>query len=637
MSLSSQFCSLTPANEPSCFVLLDDAHSAQSVSRLYTGLLQTLVCAEADSWPEFLQQAQRALVRGQYAVALFSYESGVQLQAITAAISTATTASQNASASSGNASQILLFERCERLTNAQVDAWLKSYEQSQVAGIAALQASVDQAAFDAAITTVQSYIAAGDTYQVNYTYRLHFLAYGPVLSLYRRLRERQPVPYGALICLPDGTAVLSFSPELFIRHQAGRLLARPMKGTAAATGDDALDQRLADALASDSKNRAENVMIVDLLRNDLGRIAVTGSVSVPRLFEVKRFSSVLQMTSTVEASLQPQLGLAEIMSALFPCGSITGAPKRRTMEIIQQVESEPRGFYTGAIGWFDAPVDGYAVGDFCLSVPIRTLTLQAPDQSGLRPGVMGVGAGIVYDSVASDEFAECQLKARFLTGLAPQFELFETMYATREDGCRHLPLHLQRLQTSAEFFGFSYDQHRIALALRECCEGLPPQVAFRLRLALRHDGDFSLHTAALQPLAATVKVLIAALPLKDDSATDGLFLRHKTTLRQEYDAAWQQAEQQGAFDMLFCNRHGYLTEGGRSNVFVRHADAWSTPPLSDGLLPGVMRSVLLADDAWHASEKQLTLTDLFSADEVILCNSLRGVLKLDITSLHRHR
>lgn len=597
-----------------CFALLDDAHGESAVSRLYTELSEILLCADAAAWPAFLSAAQVALEAGLHAVALFSYETGAQLQAIMPREEAALP------------SRILLFKCCDKLDQAQLSLWLDAQEAQPVAGIAALRASVDERQFSEAIAAVRDYIAAGDTYQVNYTYRLHFDAYGSPIALYRRLRQRQPVPYGALICLPDGAAVLSLSPELFVRHQAGRLLARPMKGTAAASGDDARDQILSADLASDSKNRAENLMIVDLLRNDLGRIALTGSVTVPRLFEVNRFSSVLQMTSTIEASLQPQMRLPEIMSALFPCGSITGAPKHRTMAIIRELETEPRGIYTGAIGWFDAPTTHNAIGDFCLSVPIRTLSLQAPDEAGMRTGVMGVGAGIVHDSVAREEYAECQLKAKFLTGLAPQFSLFETMHASRPDGCRHLARHLRRLRSSAHYFGFPCNAQLITQALQGFCDDLPPEGAFRLRLSLHADGTFTLNSAGLHPLPGTVKVLIAP----QLANADPLFLRHKTTLRTQYDHAWQEAEKQGAFDMLFCNRHGNVTEGGRSNLFIQQNGQWFTPPVSDGLLPGVMRAVLLEDPLMHALEKSLTLDDVIRAEKIMLCNSLRGAFKVDV-------
>jgi para-aminobenzoate synthetase/4-amino-4-deoxychorismate lyase len=222
-----------------------------------------------------------------------------------------------------------------------------------------------------------------------------------------------------LITLPDGRSVLSLSPELFIRSAGIRLEACPMKGTAPASDDADVNALRARQLANDPKNRAENLMIVDLLRNDLGRIARTGSVRVPALFEVQRYGRVLQMTSTVQADLAPHATLREIFAALYPCGSITGAPKRRAMEIIQELEPDARGIYTGAIGWIDPPgragVAAVGFGNFCLSVPIRTLVLQPGD--GVRQGELGVGAGIVHDSDPASEYAECQLKASFLTGL----------------------------------------------------------------------------------------------------------------------------------------------------------------------------------------------------------------------------
>jgi para-aminobenzoate synthetase/4-amino-4-deoxychorismate lyase len=258
--------------------------------------------------------------------------------------------------------QVLLFRGYELLSGEEVTAWLAERAGIGPAGIADMRSNVDEAAFTRAIERIRDYIAAGDTYQVNYTYRIRFDAFGSIYALYARLRERQPVPYGALIGLPDGRAVLSLSPELFVRHDAGRLLARPMKGTAPASGDNDARRGRSSALAADPKNRAENLMIVDLLRNDLGRIARTGSVGVPALFEVRRYSSVLQMTSTVQAQLADGMHAGAIFDALYPCGSITGAPKRRTMEIIHELEPAPRGIYTGALGWMDPPAFGAQFG-----------------------------------------------------------------------------------------------------------------------------------------------------------------------------------------------------------------------------------------------------------------------------------
>jgi para-aminobenzoate synthetase/4-amino-4-deoxychorismate lyase len=610
------------------FALLDNASPqagpggwSQARSRLYRDYAGTLACHTAEEWPQLVARLQDALARGLYAVPVLSYELGECLLGV---------AARAARATEGPLAQVLLFARYEALDADGVAAWLAqgaAADHGGPAGIAAVRANVDEAAFARAIDAIHGYIEAGDTYQVNYTYRLRFDAFGSVFALYARLRARQPVPYGALIGLPDGRTVLSLSPELFVRHDAGRLMARPMKGTAPAGRDDVETAARAAALAADPKNRAENLMIVDLLRNDLGRIARTGSVGVPALFEVRPYGRVLQMTSTIQAQLAPEVDLAAIFAALYPCGSITGAPKRRTMEIIHELEPAARGMYTGALGWIDPPASrpgasGAEVGDFCLSVPIRTLVLQ-PAHGGVRHGELGVGAGIVHDSEAGAEYAECQLKASFLTGLPNEFELFETMYATREDGCRHLERHLARLQASSDYFGYLFSPVLARAGVQAASAVLPQGQPHRVRLALRPNGEIVVQTGLLAPLQEPVRLLLAEQPVQSDD----LFLRHKTSLRSRYDAAWRAAESMGAFDTLFFNERGELTEGGRSNVFVRVKGRWYTPPLSAGVLPGVMRGVLLDDPTWNAIEVPITRATLSRAQEIVVCNALRGPLR----------
>jgi len=604
-----------------CFALLDDNDASATTprSRLYTDHHSTLSCRDSKDLDALLGAMQAAVQQGLHAVVLLSYELGAALHQIAPH-----------TAAEGKLGEILLFRQCRRLSAAETSAWLQQQEAAEAAhdspaGVAQVRASVDEAQFNSDIARIRDYIAAGDTYQVNYTYRLRFDAYGAPLALYNKLRTRQPVPYGAFIRLPDARCILSFSPELFVRHEAGRLLAQPMKGTARASLDGQENVRRAMALSQDEKNRAENLMIVDLLRNDLGRIAVNGSVAVPHLFSVEGFGQVLQMTSTITAQLRPDAALTEVFAALYPCGSITGAPKRRTMQIIRELESAPRGLYTGAIGWFDAAPVGAQVGDFCLSVPIRTLSLQAP-QDGVRSGEMGVGAGIVYDSKAADEYAECRLKASFLTGLGSDFALFETIYATHEDGCRHLDLHLQRLQASAAYFDFACDVALIRAALEQACAQLPPATPHRLRLALRPNGALQVQQGALAPLPPRVKLFVAP----DGMHSEELFLRHKSTLRARYDHAWKNAEQHGGFDTLFFNERDELMEGGRSSVFVQLDDRWYTPPLDAGVLPGVMRMVLLQDPAWAASERHVTRQELRCAQAVMVCNALRGAVPAEV-------
>jgi para-aminobenzoate synthetase/4-amino-4-deoxychorismate lyase len=368
-------------------------------------------------------------------------------------------------------------------------------------------------------------------------------------------------------------------------------------------------------------------MIVDLLRNDLGRVAATGSVQVPALFDVQRYGNVLQMTSTVQARLRGDVTLAEVFAALYPCGSITGAPKRRTMEIIGELEDAPRGIYTGALGWFDPPAPGQALGDFCLSVPIRTLALEAP-RNGVRRGELGVGAGIVHDSDAASEYAECQLKAGFLTGLANEFDIFETIRASLDDGPRHLERHLARIAASCAYFGHRFDPAAARALVIDACLALEPGTLYRLRLAVGHSGEPTIQTAELAPLREPVRLVLA-----DETTCSGdLFLRHKTSVRGRYDAAWRAAEAAGAFDALFFNERGELTEGGRSNVFIRLGERWYTPPLSCGLLPGVIRGVLLDAPAWNASERIITRAMLEQADDIVVCNALRGPLRAVLDS-----
>ena len=612
-----------------CTALLDDrdATRARPSSRLYEGFEREHRCVDPAQLGVVWAQVDADLRGGLHAVLLADYEWGTKLLK----------AGVGPGAESASL-RVLMFRTLKRLSRDEADAWLAERDSSgagEAVGVMDLRPSVERADFTRAIAAIHEAIGAGETYQVNYTYRIDGAAFGSPIALYRRLRARQPVEYGAFIVLPDGapiTHVLSLSPELFLRHDAGRLTARPMKGTAARVAAPESDSESARLLAIDIKNRAENLMIVDLLRNDLGRLAQIGSVRVPALFAIEPYATVFQMTSTVQAQRRPEVGMPELLRAVFPCGSITGAPKHHTMELIAGLESTPRGLYCGAIGWLDAPRGDARLGDFCLSVAIRTLTLGAAAQ-GLRPLRIGVGAGIVSDSRADDEFDECRLKARFLTGLDPGFELFETMLWTPGQGVRHLERHLARLERSAQALGFELDREALLASLQAYVEkparGIPALA--RLRLALAHDGRISLTHAPLAPLpAGPVRLLVADAALPEDRP----LAAHKTTQRQLYDAGVRAAEKVGAFDTLFFDAEGRLVEGGRSNVFVRLDGRWCTPPLGDGALPGVMRGVLLADPAWDAQERGITRADLARAEAVVVCNALRGALAAELATDH---
>ncbi len=474
-----------------------------------------------------------------------------------------------------------------------------------------------------AIAAIHRYIAAGDTYQVNYTTRLRFSFAGRPEALYCALRAGQSVGYSA--CIRSGSRwILSLSPELFFRVRDRVLTARPMKGTMRRGPTAEADARLVDFLRSDIKNRSENVMIVDLLRNDLGRIALPASVRVPALFSVETYETLHQMTSTVEARLAGTPRLADLFRALFPCGSVTGAPKIRTMEIIRELEHSPRGVYTGAIGCV-APD-----GDMVFNVPIRTVVLD-----GDR-GEMGIGSGIVIDSDGDEEWRECLLKGRFLTEPLPPFALIETMYWD-EEGYWLVDYHWERLAASARFFGFALDEAALDGRLRELAEHLRREGGgHRVRLLVAKDGNITLEHRPCPPPARDFAAVLDRPPtervcLADRSVdSSDIFLYHKTSRRQRYDDAWRAAQGVGYLDCLFVNERGEITEGCISTVFVRFGDRLVTPPVSCGLLPGTFRRYVLERAPLPVEEKVVTPADLTAADHVYIGNSVRGLIPVTV-------
>lgn len=507
---------------------------------------------------------------------------------------------------------------------ADTDAenWLAQHSDGLPAGISTPQSSVSETDYLDRIRQIHEAIRRGDTYQINYTTRLHLQAYGNPVSLYRRLR--QPVPYAVLSHLPDAEGqsawTLCFSPELFLNIASdGTISTEPMKGTAPILGDGQ-DERRAAELQADPKNRAENVMIVDLLRNDLGKIAQIGKVCVPEPFKVSRFGSVWQMTSTIQAQALPDTSFADILRAAFPCGSITGAPKKMSMQIIESLEAEPRGLYTGSIGYLN-PSSGGLGFEGAFNVVIRTLSL-TPLSDGIYQGVYGVGSGIVIDSDPAAEYRECGWKARFLNELRPDFSIFETLRVENRQ-CALLNRHLCRLKAAAQ---------ALNLPLPDGCENQIkqyiadlPDGAFRVKALLASDG-ISLSRAVLNRLTDKQRVIISPTILP----AQNYLRRFKTTCRTVFDQAWQTAETQGAFDSLFFNSDGILLEGGRSNVFVKHRGQWLTPSLDLDILNGIMRQAVLDEPQKYLQTNQviethITQKTLQEAEEIRLSNALRGV------------
>ena len=593
----------------SCTILLDDAQSSSDKpsSRLYQTPLRTIQASNAGDLEVALQGIEQAIHDQHHVVSCFSYELGEHLLGLTPKRSKTPWV------------QAWVFKDVQKLSKEDVNQWLKTQTNQAIDApvIQKTRSSITQEQFESDIAKIQELIKSGDTYQVNHTYRIHGELSGSPLSAYEILRQKQPGPYGAYIEHPDGW-VLSCSPEWFLQKTGNTLMTKPMKGTAK------VGESSSEELHDDAKNRAENVMIVDLLRNDLSKISLPGSVKVPNLFEVQQHGDVLQMTSTISSTSKENLRLKELLQAIFPCGSVTGAPKKRTMELIQELESEPRNLYCGAIAWFD-PSSQAGLGDLGMSVVIRTLELEKNQHFQ-----MGVGGGITIDSESADEWHECQTKAGFLYALQNQAEpigLFETIRVEQGQAC-HLEMHLGRISQSAKALMIKFDSNRAKSLIQEACSQLDASLIYRLRLDLSAEGLLSVKTAAIQNLQAG-PILWASDILATDatmSSTDQL-LGHKVTRRKLYDQAWLAAEKLGAFDALFVNEQGFVTEGGRSNVFIKKDGRWLTPPLASGCLPGVMRSMVMNDAKYQAVEQDITPADVLSAEEVIFTNALRGIVK----------
>jgi para-aminobenzoate synthetase / 4-amino-4-deoxychorismate lyase len=464
-----------------------------------------------------------------------------------------------------------------------------------------------------AVDTIREAIARGETYQVNFTTRQRFSIDGDPFTLYRRMCRNQQAPFCAWLDI--GThRILSASPELFFALDGERLTMKPMKGTAPRRPQADDDRRQREWLSASAKDRAENLMIVDLVRNDLARIAETGSVQVPALFDVETFPTVHQMTSTVTSQVRPEVGLSDIFRALFPCGSITGAPKRRTMAIIRELEGQPRGVYCGAIGYVSPGREAV------FSVAIRTAVVDAVTGAA----EIGIGSGITWDSDPAAELRECLDKGAFLTRDCSAFGLIESL---RLDGHGYLLLerHLQRMAGSAAYFGFSFDADALRERLYALAEGLTG--AHKVRVLLAADGGMTLDTQPLATIDKAVPSAVIAVSRQRVDSSDP-FRYHKTTRRELYDD--QLRAHPGCYDCIFLNERDEVTEGSYNTVVIALGGELLTPALDCGLLPGVLREELLEVGA--VREAILTLDDLRSADTIWLVNSVRGWRECLLTS-----
>ena len=590
-----------PVPGPGCppFILLDDARAeGAAAARLFVDPAEVLTAHSAAEVPALLSALEAAQARGLHAAGYLAYEAGKGL-------APAWRGRADAEAGAAPVGWFGLFERARRIAADAVPALLPDPD---AAWVGRPRPRVGRADYLAAVEAVLDLIRAGDIYQANLTFRADVPVLGNVLGLHARLRRTARAGYGGVIWTGE-QAIVSHSPELFFALRDGQVVARPMKGTATRRADREADAAAARELAEDPKQRAENLMIVDLIRNDLSRVAVPGSVAVPELFRVETFPTIHQLVSDVGARLPAGAGAVDVLRAAFPCGSITGAPKVRAMEIIDERETEPRGLYTGSIGFIEPG------GDAAFNVAIRTLVFP---QGGLHDGpacaTLGLGSGIVADSQPAEEWRECLAKGEFVVAAGESFDLIETMLFDPVEGIQRLEGHLGRMKASAEVLGFAFDRHGARNSLQSATFRL--RSAARVRMRLAPSGALAVEVSPL-PRLAELPVPVAVRPAP--MAAGDFRVTHKTSLRAAYDSLRHES---GAAEVVFIDEPGFVTEGSWSNIFVERDGQLLTPPLALGLLPGVLRAELI--DKGRAVESHLRLADLESG--FFIGNSLRGLV-----------
>jgi len=567
-------------------VVLDDREG----ERFYTQPVDIIRADAPEEVGGALAKVEEALAGGRHAAGYLAYELGYAFEERLVAL-----------LPPDRKVPLLWFGIFERFSTRED----RAEEPRTYAG--ALAHEWDRARYELAFDRMRELIAAGDLYQANLSYRARFAFLGEPYALYRELRAAAGARHCAFV--DDGERqILSLSPELFFAVSPdGRIRTRPMKGTAARGLTAEEDAASRARLRTSDKERAENLMIVDLLRNDLSRIARPGSVEVEELFEVETYPTLHQMVSTIGARLGAGARAETILRALFPCGSVSGAPKLRAMEVIRATETSPRGVYCGAIGHFSP--DGSA----SFNVAIRTLTI-----TGGR-GELGIGGAVVFDSRAGAEYDECRLKARFYETARHPTALIETLRHVPGEGFVRAERHLARMAASASALGISFDAEQARAAMRESVRGRDGPS--RVRLVLHEDG---MPGAEATPFAASAAPWRFAVSLRRVRAGDPL-LRHKTTRREMFEEARARlAATHGCDEILFLNERGELTEGSRTNIFLEIEGRLLTPALASGLLDGCLRRELMEEG--RCAEAVLSRADLDRAERIFLGNSLRGLI-----------
>jgi len=576
----------------------DDPITAQKAALLFTDPEFTLSTKHLSEVPSAFRELDSCIARGYFAAGYVTYEAGWAFED--------RLRSQCAETYPFPLIWFGLYRSCEQV---DMDRIIDCYDLPLKRCHPHLSV-MRRDYYEKDIMAVKDLIEKGEIYQMNYTWQSELSQIIDPLALFFELRRSHPVPYSAWI-VTDEITVLSLSPELFFSKNGDEITVRPMKGTMPRGNSPLEDRARRQALETSEKNRAENLMIVDLLRNDLNRICEIGSVCVPRLFTVEEYPSLFQMTSTIKGTLSEKIFFAEIFSSLFPCGSVTGAPKVRAMELIRDIEKEPRGIYTGSIGFISPN------GDALFNVAIRTISI---GEKGAR---LGAGGGIVWDSDPGSEYDECLLKMKFVAG-DDDFALIETLLCD----CGKLPLlkrHSSRMTRSACYFNIPADEDELCRAVSDYCASLNRDEAFKIRVLCDRWGGIVIEHERLDLFTRNNPCRAGMAGMRVDSKDP--LLGHKTKSRMFRDDLLRRARMRGLDEVFFFNERGELTEGCISNVFIKKDGVMFTPPLLCGVLPGVMRSYIL-DNEPTAEERILTLRDIIEADEVFICNALRGMHKV---------
>lgn len=583
------------------FVILETMFSGSKNSFLFDDFSKIITFNYEDDLDSFFEEMEECLNEGFWICGYFSYEFGYFLEPA-------------------------LFSFREKSNRPLV--WLGVSKKPKIANTNKLtiagcgnddsfemknfKPAVNFGEYKRKVKQIKRFLEEGLTYQVNLTFKNKFDYQGSEYSLYSKLKKAQPTKYGAVINTGE-EVVLSLSPELFFRVQGNRIISRPMKGTVSrgvTVEEDAINRRW---LENSEKIKAENLMIVDLLRNDLGRIA--DKVGVTSLFEIEKYKTLYQMTSTIEAKLSNNVAVKDVFTSLFPCGSVTGAPKIKTMRIIKELEVWPRGVYTGAIGYISPQ------REMCFNIAIRTVYLKSGE------GEIGVGGGIVYDSIDKTEYEEAVLKAKFFIDNHYPFFLIETILWTKGEGYFLLPLHLKRVSASSGYFCIPLNVKKLRNALARTEKELMVSRAekFKVRVLVDEDGDFTIEKQELSEIIGSIKIKVSSKRVNPKD----VFLYHKTTNRKIYDEELTKARSEGFFDVIFLNRDQQVTEGAVTNIFIAKKGKLYTPPVECGLLNGVLRESFLRQG--KAEEKIIFLKDVMEADRVYAGNSVRGVREAGIS------